>query len=42
MLSDVEIGNVDELARKYTAVAADLRAIAASVQHVTPSGAGPR
>jgi predicted cupin superfamily sugar epimerase len=40
--SDVEIGNVDELAGKYTDVAADLRAIAASVQHVAPSGAGPR
>src|SRR6266545_2261513 len=40
--ADVEIGNVDELAGKYPAVAADLRAIAASVQHVTPSGAGPR
>ena len=36
--ADVEIGNLDELARKYPAVAADLRAIAASVQHVAPSG----
>jgi hypothetical protein len=42
MPADVEIGNVDELAKKYPAVAADLRAIAASVQHVTPIGAGPR
>src|SRR5215218_2155956 len=40
--ADVEIGNLDELATKYPAVAADLRAIAASVQHVVPSGAGPR
>jgi uncharacterized protein len=38
---DVEIGNLDELAGKYPSVAADLRAIAASVQHVVPSG-GPR
>jgi predicted cupin superfamily sugar epimerase len=30
--ADVEIGNVDELAQKYSAVAADLRAIAASVR----------
>jgi uncharacterized protein len=40
--ADVEIGNLDELAGKYPAVAADLRAIAASVQHVAPSGTGPR
>jgi predicted cupin superfamily sugar epimerase len=40
--ADVEIGNLDELAGKYPAVAADLRAIAASVQHVAPSGVGPR
>lgn len=40
--ADVEIGNLDELAGKYPAVAADLRAIAASVQHVSPSGGGPR
>jgi predicted cupin superfamily sugar epimerase len=38
---DVEIGNLDQLAGKYPSVAADLRAIAASVQHVVPSG-GPR
>ncbi len=31
---DVEIGNLDALARKYPTVAADLRAIDASVQHV--------
>jgi len=32
--ADVEIGNLDALARQYPAVAADLRAIDASVQHV--------
>src|SRR6266851_7307540 len=31
MPADVEIGNIDELARKYPDIAADLRAIAASV-----------
>ena len=40
--ADVEIGNLDELAEKYPAVAADLRAIAASVQHVAQTGVGPR
>jgi len=40
--ADVEIGNLDELAGKYPSVAADLHAIAASVRHVAPSGAGPR
>jgi predicted cupin superfamily sugar epimerase len=40
--ADVEIGNLDELAGRYPSVAADLRAIAASVQHVAPSGVGPR
>jgi predicted cupin superfamily sugar epimerase len=40
--ADVEIGNLDELARRYPSVAGDLRAIAASVQHVGPSPAGPR
>jgi len=35
--ADVEIGNLDELAGKYPAVAAELRAIAASVQYVTPT-----
>jgi uncharacterized protein len=39
--ADVEIGNLDELAGKYPAVAADLRAIAASVQHVAPTRADP-
>jgi predicted cupin superfamily sugar epimerase len=37
--SDVEIGDLDELAAKYPAVAADLLAIAASVRHVAPAGA---
>jgi predicted cupin superfamily sugar epimerase len=40
--ADVEIGNVEELAGTYPAVAADLRAIAASVQHDGPSGSSPR
>jgi predicted cupin superfamily sugar epimerase len=40
--ADVELGNLDALAAQYPSVAADLRAIAASVQHVVPSGAGPR
>jgi hypothetical protein len=31
--ADVEIGNLDQVAGKYPAVAADLRAIAASVRH---------
>jgi len=39
--ADVEIGNLDELSGKYPAVAADLRAIAASVQHAAPTGVGP-
>jgi predicted cupin superfamily sugar epimerase len=39
--ADVEIGDVDELAAKYPAVAADLRAIAASVRHVAPAGTDP-
>jgi len=33
--ADVEIGNLDALAEKYPALAADLRAIAASVREVT-------
>jgi hypothetical protein len=36
--ADVEIGDLDELAAKYPAVAADLRAIAASVRQVAPAG----
>ena len=36
--ADVEIGNLDELAAKYPTVAADLRAIAASVQEVPVKG----
>jgi uncharacterized protein len=35
MPADVEIGNLDKLAGKYPALAADLRAIAASVQEVS-------
>jgi len=31
--ADVETGNVEELAAKYPSIAADLRAIAASVRH---------
>jgi uncharacterized protein len=38
---DVEIGNLDALAKQYPAVAPDLRAIAASVRHVAPAGANP-
>jgi uncharacterized protein len=40
--ADVEIGNLDELAGKYPAMASDLRAIAASVRDVPPSGKGSR
>ena len=40
--ADVEIGNVDELAENYPAVAAELCAIAASVKHDAPTVAGPR
>jgi predicted cupin superfamily sugar epimerase len=40
--ADVEMGNLDELAGKFPSVAADLRAIAASVQQVAPTGIGPR
>jgi uncharacterized protein len=40
--ADVEIGNLDEIANKYPAVASDLRAIAASVQQVVPSTGYPR
>lgn len=38
---DVEIGDLDVLAGKYPSVAADLREIASSVQHVSTPG-GPR
>jgi predicted cupin superfamily sugar epimerase len=38
--ADVEIGNLDLLADKYPVVAAELRAIAASVQTVNPSNGG--
>ena len=40
--ADVQIGNLDELAARYPAMADDLRAIAASVRHVAPPGVGPR
>jgi uncharacterized protein len=40
--ADVEIGNLDELAGKYSALAAELRAIAASVRPVIQTGVGPR
>jgi len=40
--ADVEIGNLDEIANKYPAVASDLRAIAASVQQAVPSTGYPR
>ena len=40
--ADVEIGNLDDLAGNYPAVAADLRAIAASVRNGVPEGTGPR
>jgi predicted cupin superfamily sugar epimerase len=40
--ADVEIGNLEQLAGKYPAVAGELRAIAASVEHVDPNGAVPR
>jgi uncharacterized protein len=39
--ADVEIGNLDELAQRYPAVAEELRAIAASIQNTAPPG-GPR
>jgi uncharacterized protein len=42
MPADVEIGKLDELAAKYPAVAAELRAIAASVKPVIQTGVGPR
>jgi predicted cupin superfamily sugar epimerase len=42
ILADVEIGDLDALAGKYPGVASELRAIAASVQPVPPSGAAPR
>ena len=38
--ADVEIGNLDALAAKYSAVASDMRAIAASVQAVPPARPG--
>ena len=38
--ADVEIGNPDALAAKYPAIAGDMRAIAASVQHISTSPPG--
>ena len=38
--ADVELGQLEELANKYPAVAPDLRAIAASEQHTVPTGPG--
>jgi predicted cupin superfamily sugar epimerase len=40
--ADVELGNLEEVATAYPAVATDLRAIAASVRDVPASAAGPR
>jgi predicted cupin superfamily sugar epimerase len=40
--ADVELGNFEELANQYPAAAADLREIAASVQHNAQIGVGPR
>lgn len=40
--SDVELGDVEVLAATHPKVAADIRAIAASVKHGAPAGAGPR
>lgn len=39
---DVEIGDLDRLATEYPTVAAELRAIAASVRHAATGGARPR
>lgn len=39
---DVEIGNLEELAGAYPAVATELRFIAESVPDITLSGSGPR
>jgi predicted cupin superfamily sugar epimerase len=38
--ADVETGNPDALAAKYPAIAGDMRAIAASVQHISTSPPG--
>ncbi len=40
--ADVEIGNLDKLAGEYPAIASELRAIAASVQQITPAADAPR
>jgi len=39
---DVELGNLDQLAADYPAVASDLRAIAASVKNPAAASVGPR
>jgi predicted cupin superfamily sugar epimerase len=40
--ADVEIGQLDDIAQRYPAVAAELGAIAASARQVAPSTTGPR
>lgn len=40
--ADVEIGNLDKLAKRHPDVAAELRAIAASTPQAAPNGNGPR
>jgi predicted cupin superfamily sugar epimerase len=40
--ADVEIGNVEAMAAKYADIAADIRAIAASVRYVPPNPGAPR
>jgi hypothetical protein len=40
--ADVEIGDLEQLAKKYPAVAGDLRSIAASAKDVKPSAPRPR
>jgi predicted cupin superfamily sugar epimerase len=40
--ADVELGQLDEMAARYPAVASEVRAIAASARSVRPSTAGPR
>jgi predicted cupin superfamily sugar epimerase len=40
--ADVELGQLDELAGRYPAVASEVRAIAASARTIAPSTTGPR
>ena len=42
ILADVEISDLDAVAAHYPSVAGELRALAATVQHVAPAGVGPR